>query len=266
MIIDKYAQVKIGSANYNKYEKLGYNVKMKEIISININDLSNGSHAKINCKCDYCDNETNISYKNYVLQINKNNIYACNKCAYKKAIETNLKTIGVEFNSQTQKYKDKYKETCLKKYGMNHYSKTQEYKDKYKETCLKKYGHENIFQSIDIINKIKEINIISGKWAKKNEEYALYRRKVIYQTSKNKENLLKNWNGYDYYDNEFILNNFKLNNNNKNYPTIDHIIPIIFGYINNIDIIKMSDISNLCITKKSINSSKGNKINFKYVN
>ena len=40
---------------------------------------------------------------------------------------------------------------------------------------------------------------------------------------------------------------------------IDHKISIFHGFINNIDPILISDISNLCITKRYINSSKQTK-------
>ena len=39
---------------------------------------------------------------------------------------------------------------------------------------------------------------------------------------------------------------------------------IIDEYVNDTPIIEISNISNLCITKRTINSSKGNKINYNY--
>jgi hypothetical protein len=41
-----------------------------------------------------------------------------------------------------------------------------------------------------------------------------------------------------------------------NYPTIDHKISTYYGFINNIPIDVISNVENLCITKRSINSSK----------
>lgn len=259
MIIDKHVEVKIGSANYSIYKKLGYDVKMNEIFLINIKDLTKGSKTKVNCKCDYCGDITNIIYCNYINQIKKNLTYSCSHCTYKKAAETNLKTIGVEYYAQLKEDQERKKKTCLEKYGVDSFFKTNEYKQKFENTCLDKYGVKNPFQSSEIIDKIKNTNISNGNWSKSNECYALYRRKVYHETSKNKLKLLENWDGHDYYDNEFILDNFHLNHNNNKYPTIDHKISVLYGYENNISIIEISDISNLCITKKSINSSKGKK-------
>ena len=64
------------------------------------------------------------------------------------------------------------------------------------------------------------------------------------------------WNGYDYYDNEYIKENYKLNYNDNNYPTIDHKISIYYGFSNNIEPYIISNTDNLCITKKEINRKK----------
>ena len=70
----------------------------------------------------------------------------------------------------------------------------------------------------------------------------------------------KNWNGNDYYSGEDILENFNLNSNDKNYPTIDHKNSVRYGFDNNISAEEISKIDNLCITTRSNNSSKGEKI------
>lgn len=45
-----------------------------------------------------------------------------------------------------------------------------------------------------------------------------------------------------------------------NYPTIDHKISVYYGFINNISPEEIGDISNLCITKRWINSTKRDSI------
>jgi len=74
--------------------------------------------------------------------------------------------------------------------------------------------------------------------------------------------LFENWDGYDYYDGEYIKNNFNLHGLDNNYPTIDHKISVSYGFKNNIEPEKIADISNLCITKKINNSKKSSKCNF----
>lgn len=95
-----------------------------------------------------------------------------------------------------------------------------------------------------------------------DDNFHKYKRKVYNLTKKHKLELLENWNGYDFYDNEFIKDNLKLQYYHKNYPTIDHKISIFEGYKNNISEEKLSKISNLCITKRCINSSKGKKLDW----
>jgi hypothetical protein len=96
----------------------------------------------------------------------------------------------------------------------------------------------------------------------KNNEYKKYRNKITILTNKNKEKLLENWDGRDYYDGEYIKDNFVLPNSNKEYPTIDHKISVYYGFNNNISVEEISNINNLCITKKYINSSKNKKCEY----
>ena len=45
----------------------------------------------------------------------------------------------------------------------------------------------------------------------------------------------------------------------KQYPTIDHKTSILYGFLNKILPSEIGNIDNLCITKRSINSSKYGK-------
>jgi hypothetical protein len=89
-----------------------------------------------------------------------------------------------------------------------------------------------------------------------NNEYLLYRNEVRRLTKKNLKHLMNNWDGYDYYDREMISENYKLDKNDPGYPTIDYKISVYYGFVNNIPPEEISDISNLCITKRFINSKK----------
>ena len=90
----------------------------------------------------------------------------------------------------------------------------------------------------------------------KREKYIQYVDEIKYMTRKNKKMLFKLWDGYDYYDKEYIRHNLNLHYNHKNYPTIDHKISIFEGFNLNISPDKMGHMDNLCITKRTINSSK----------
>ena len=139
--------------------------------------------------------------------------------------------------------------------------------NKHKNTCMLKYKKEYFFQSSDFLDNDK-IKLKSKNTRVKNgyaiadidiEPFLLYKRKCRNKTNKIRKTLYENWNGYDYYDGEYIKNYITLKYTSGLYPTIDHKISIFYGFINNISIDIISNIDNLCITKRKINCSKGNK-------
>jgi hypothetical protein len=72
-----------------------------------------------------------------------------------------------------------------------------------------------------------------------------------------KSTFKQDWNGNDYYDGEYIKENYKIyKSNNENYPNIDHKISIVYGFLNDISIEDISSINNLCFTKRKHNMSK----------
>ena len=90
---------------------------------ININDLSKGSNKLILVKCDYCDNEKEVSYKEYNRNIKGNGKFSCcQKCGVLKMKENNFKKYGVEYTTQLLETKKKIKDTLLTKYGVEHVS------------------------------------------------------------------------------------------------------------------------------------------------
>lgn len=117
------------------------------------------------------------------------------------------------------------------------------------------YGDGNYNNS----TKMVSTKIDNNQYLKENEMTPIlkYRHDVQNVTLKNKKILFDNWNGFDFYDGEYIMPYLSINSNDKNYPTIDHKVSIFYGYSNNINPEIIGDINNLCITKRCINSSKG---------
>jgi hypothetical protein len=114
-------------------------------------------------------------------------------------------------------------------------------------------------QSDIFTNKAKNTRIENGTQIPDEliNEWDLYKRKVRNETNKHKKLLFNEWDGYDFYDNEYIkdnLENFKPRN--SNYPSIDHKISVSYGFLNNISEKTIGSIENLCITKTKINCSK----------
>lgn len=269
--------------NINHYINFFKNINLKDIIKIEVEfHLEKQSNKKINVSCDICNIQRYIKYQAYTKNINsckKYPIYTCDKCSHVKLIEYNRENYGVDYYSQHSDKNKKVKETCLNRYGVAHFSQTLDFKEKTAKTCLDKFGFVNPFmdkeriqkifvekygvahpsQIKEINNKIRKTNEDSGYWIPLSEksEYQIYLCRVRVLTIKNFKILINNWNGYDYYDGEYIKDNFNLHHNDINYPTVDHKLSIHYGFINGLDPIIISGIDNLCFTKRSINSSKG---------
>lgn len=197
-----------------------------------------------------------------------------------KTKKTLLDRYGVDHYSKTDAFKDqifnnkdvileKMKETYLERYGVDWYSKTYEFKknlkDKKKEiielikkTCLERYGFDNVSKVESIKNKVKQTKIELGLVIPDEllNEWLIYKKDVRNLTKVSSKKLYENWDGYDYYDGEFIKGYSSYSHVHRYYPTIDHKISVYYGFVNNISPEEISDISNLCITKRFINSKK----------
>jgi hypothetical protein len=172
-----------------------------------------------------------------------------------------------------KKTNEKRNETFFKKYG-KHPKKIYDINEKCKKTCLKKYDSEYFFTSEKFNSNITSIKEKSRNTKIKNKNclsdselslYKVYERNCRNLTNSIKKELFNNWDGYDYYDNEFIKDYLNLKWYDKNYPTIDHKISVYYGFTNNLSVQDICDINNLCITKRRINSAKGKNINYENI-
>ena len=127
-----------------------------------------------------------------------------------------------------------------------------------KKTNLEKYGYINAAQNKEVKNKIKKGRVRNKSWISDDlkSQFDIYKNNVDNRTKLIKSKLIEEWDGNDYYDGEYIKDNFELDHIHKNYPTIDHKISIYYGFNNNIPFEEISDLDNLCITKKHLNSKK----------
>lgn len=198
-----------------------------------------------------------------------------------KSKETNLLKYGVDSFSKTEEFKEiiKYKKddiirkmklTFMRNYGVEYYSKTSlwrkatdkiriETTSKTKDTNLEKYGVDNVSKVPEFLEKSKNTKIERNLIISDSElsSWELYKRNVRKYSAKNFKKLFENWNGRDYYDGELIKDYFIIEHTDNRFPCVDHKISTIYGFKNNISYLEISDISNLCITKRRINSSKG---------
>ena len=188
MIVSKEIEVKITKQNIDYFANLNYIINLKDIIKIPIDHLQKNSHRIVDVKCDICGKETSLSYKLYIKNFNKYNLYTCLKCSNIKNKKTCLDKYGVEHQMLLNSTKEKIKKTCLDKYGDKNYNN----REKNEKTCLEKYGSKSPLEFKNILNKIKNTNI-----EKYDNEY--------YFGSDNFKNKIKN----------IFINNFGVDNPSK---------------------------------------------------
>jgi len=293
MIVDKEVDVKIGNLNFKYYKDLGYNFKkVGDIIKVNPIHLTKGSHSIINILCDYCGKELKVPYKRFFKTTSVVNKYACSDkdCSNQKIKDVCLIKYGVENPFQAEFVKEKSKETLKEKYGVEHPMYSESTKKKIRETCLEKYGEISYGKTKECKKKTIEKNLEKygveypmllpeQQLIRKNtriskglqipdrfvSEYRKYRLSVNRLTYSLKDKILENWNGYDYYDGEFIRDNFNLNCHDRNYPHFDHKISVVYGFYNKINPKLIGEIDNICITKQWINGLKKGKCEKEFI-
>lgn len=255
MVITKEIYMKWNSYNMKFYNDLGYKyTKMCDDFVVKIEDLNKNSHYKVKVKCDMCDEEREMEYKSYNNCLKKHDFYACSACRNSK---TKI-TVKNKYNVDNVFQRDDIVE-IVKKYQNEN---VDELLQKRTKTNLKLYGVENPYQRKDIIEKItiktRKTKIDNGLIIPdyKFTKFQLYKKKVMKITYRNKKILFEKWDGYDYYDNDYIKDNFIYEPQNGNYPTMDHKISIRHGFDNGYSEDYIGSLDNLCITKKSINTSK----------
>ncbi len=217
-----------------------------------------------NCNCRECMGKV-ISEKRKGIVFSDEHIKNLSKAKEGvKLSEEHKKNIGIGLIGLTRSNESK-KRYSDSKMGDKNPAKRQDVKDKIRESVLKLY----------LLNPNYKDNISKSliKYFKNNssyisydelEGYKKYKNKVDRLTNKNKKKLLENWDGFDYYDKQNIKDNFILNYNHINYPTIDHKYSILYGFKNKFSAEFIGSVENLCFTKRIINSKKGSHIEQKF--
>jgi hypothetical protein len=175
-------------------------------------------------------------------------------------IDVKCDLCGKEKNINYRKYTDNISKyniyTCSNKCAMF----------KNEETNLQKYGYTHQCKNDEVQDKILKTKLQKGIISNSIEDFSDYRRIVNNLTNRVKKYLFNNWDGFDYYDKENIKENINLNYNDINYPTIDHKKSVFMSYKEGLSPEIVASIENLCITKRSNNSSKGYKNEDVYIN
>lgn len=180
MIKEQKVIVDINSRNISYYRNLGYEIHMfgindKKKIEIPISEVSKFSKIKITAICDICQSEKSISIMKYYQNFDRGGFYSCFACKNVKKEMTTLKLYGVKSFSQTEEFKNKYKETCKERFGVENPNMLKEIREKTKKTCFEKFGYSNPLIRPEIIESNRE-------WMSSNEF-----------KEKSKTTLMSNW-------------------------------------------------------------------------
>jgi hypothetical protein len=192
----------IGKNKIKYYKNLNYNLE-QELIKVYIKDLPENNESVITAKCDFCNNNKEISYKNYNRNKNRGGKFTCSKkCSILKTKSSNLEKYGVENPNQSDLVKKKKKKTNIEKWGSETTFQSKEIKEKIKKTNLERYGVQNPFQSKEIKEKIKKTNLERYGFtnASKSEEIK----------NKVKEKCLEKWGSEYFLNSKYFLENIEI--------------------------------------------------------
>lgn len=218
MIKYEEIEIRVSYRNVTHYKKLGYDAIINKTLLIKTSDLPSVSHVDIDAICDLCGSEKKLKYHKYVINVNRHGFYGCKKCS-----------------------REKFRLTYIDKNSVGTYIDL---------------NREELKNAINLKGKITFVKSEDLYEDISNKDYKSYKNEVRRLSKKSIKKLYENWNGHDFYDNEYIRDYLNLPHIDNKYPSIDHKISIYHGFINDIPAEKIADISNLCITKRYINSTK----------
>lgn len=162
MLLSKSVLLKWNSKIKKHYTDLGYVfTNMKDIFEVNTNDLTDGSSAIVNVKCDYCGKIYTKHWNHYIIENKKSNINkdACFNCKHIKAKESVIDTYGCENVFQLDEVKEKISKTNIEKYGVKNPFQSEEIKEKIYNLNYEKYGCKIQTQSEDAKERMRNMCI-----------------------------------------------------------------------------------------------------------
>jgi hypothetical protein len=209
--------------------------------------FTKGYHDYCSVKCSSNSEEKKTTIMSTCLD--KYGVKNIGEVTREKALVTMNERYGSHI-SKTEIFKDKFKKTSLGRFGVEHPFLNQNVRNKINETCIERYGYKSPIKNEEIQNKQLQTRKERGqiyKWSEKEiESIQLYRSAVTYYTEKTY---------YEYID---IINPEGLNRGiHTNH--VDHIFPVIKGWLNDIDPKLMSHPKNLRLLTSVENRAKGDR-------
>jgi len=193
MLLTKRLKVKWGN-NRKHYEAKGYIcTKQYEEFEIDVYDLSDNSDIRVEVQCDYCAengiiNIMNKQWKKYLSQRGILEKDACRKCGHIKEKETSLIKYGYEHYTQTDEWKNYYKE--------NWDNGRDRITIEYVRECFEKEGYKLI--STEYINNEEYLYYECPKHGEQRITWCHFKNgkrcpKCFYESNKGENN--NKWNG-----------------------------------------------------------------------
>lgn len=163
--------------------------------------------------------------------------------------QTCLEKYGKEYYRSTKQSMENIKKTKLERYGDPNYNNME----KNKQTCLEIYGVDNPRKHCETIDKIqskrRETQEENGTMIPLDQigKWETYKRKVGKLTNQNDLSILENYEKRSLCG---VENGYQL----------DHIVPIYYGFVNNIQEELISSIDNLVFIPWEENRKKSNNL------
>ena len=183
LVENQKAKVKWSKNNKQWYMDKGYVfTQYKDEFDVDVNDLTHGSHIKVDVVCDYCGKIIKVAWRDYLrYEYDK---YSCKHCRQRKTSEYNLNERQDYLYNGALKTCEENGYTLLtpKEYILNSASRVEYLCDKHGTNKTKIYtlllGHgcpqcayesngNNAKLDIDFVEK--RINECGGTWLNKNE-------------------------------------------------------------------------------------------------
>ena len=168
MLLTESVEVTLNNKNIKHYEEKGYKipryyhkkhctyfVKTGTKINVKVEDLTIGSHVKVDVACDYCGQIKNVCYKDYLKNHDELGD-CCVNCRPIKYKDTMIKRYGFSNSAQVPEIVEKIKATNRVKYGCDWQMQSEEVQAKSRKTMLERYGAEHALQVDEFLAKAME--------------------------------------------------------------------------------------------------------------
>lgn len=165
MLLTKVVEIMINSSDIRWYENKGYDIprywsqKHKKMMVkrgtkmiVKVEDLTVGSHARVDVACDYCGQVKNVAYKDY-LKNHDDLGDCCVKCRHIKYKDTMMKKYGASNSAQVPEIVEKIKATNREKCGCDWQLQSEDVQTKSRKTMKERYGAEHPLQVEEFLAK-----------------------------------------------------------------------------------------------------------------